>query len=173
MINIHREENEMLKLTKIMQIGVVTDDLEAMTEHYKKLGFTNWHTADFGEDMGIPVHYSGDNWDGSPLIFKGMICSHEGYEVEIIEPLGPGFFMDWLKEHGPGVHHVKFELEDDYDTFIKEYKEAGYKSLVECTFGDSNLGFTYLDTSKELGFCTELYRGKPFDPETSSLEDLK
>ena len=86
-------------------------------------------------------------------------------EIELIEPVSDSVFMDWLKEHGPGVHHLAFKPKEDYDTFMEQYKAAGYDSLIDVFDGTKTSGFSYLDTVKQLGFFVEIHKGAPGNPE--------
>jgi methylmalonyl-CoA/ethylmalonyl-CoA epimerase len=43
--------------------------------------------------------------------------------VELIEPIGPGGIQDFLKEHGEGLHHICYRVDD----INKALEEVGAK----------------------------------------------
>ena len=151
-----------MTLDKILQVGIITADVEKSVEEFKKFGLTEWTVMPF-ESYMIP----GMTINGQPgdLRFKGAMYRQGDMEIELIEPVSDSVFMDWLKEHGPGVHHLAFKPKEDYDTFMEQYKAAGYDSLIDVLDGTKTSGFSYLDTVKQLGFFVEIHKGAPGNPE--------
>lgn len=150
-----------MKLGKFLQIGIVTADVKESVKQYERFGIGPW----------IPMHMDTEKMggmiiDGKPgvLKFEGAMFKNDDYEIELIQPLSEGVFMDFLREKGPGIHHVAFKC-DNYDDFMAEYKEAGMETLIDACSPDMTRGFTYLDTFKELGFYSEIHRGAPGGPD--------
>ncbi len=151
-----------MTLDKILQVGIITADVEKSVEEFKKFGLTKWTVMPFEPHMIPGMTINGQPGD---LRFKGAMYRQGDMEIELIEPVSDSVFMDWLKEHGPGVHHLAFKPKEDYDTFMEQYKAAGYDSLIDVFDGTKTSGFSYLDTVKQLGFFVEIHKGAPGNPE--------
>ena len=48
----------------------------------------------------------------------------DGKELELIEPLGASFFLDFLKGHREGLQHVRFVVEDIHGS-LKKLQKTG------------------------------------------------
>ena len=157
-----------MKFEKLLQIGIVTDNVEASVAQFKNFGFENWTEMPF-ESRFIP----GMTLNGEPsdLRFNGAMYSDGNLEIELIEPVSESVFMDWLREHGPGIHHLALKPVGDFDDFMAEYKAMGYEPLIEVLDGTKTRGFTYLDTFKSLGFFTEIHKGAPGNPDECKQEE--
>ena len=143
---------------KFFQVGLVVDDVDAYVKRYENdFGIGPWDIHEFKSDQ-IP----GMTIDGKvrDLRMKTAFCRSFGTQLEIIQPISESIYMDWLRQHGPGIHHVAFVL-NDYDTIMSDLSAKGKKPLMEALFGDKATGFAYVDLVKELGFILELHKGKP------------
>ena len=152
----------MPKFEKMIQIGIVTDNLDEAIKQMEIFGLKGWRPmpfrAEFIPDMII---------DGTPsdLAIDCAVCDYNGMEIELIQPISESVFMDWLREHGPGVHHLAFKPVDGYKSFMEEYRAMGMTHLIDAGDADGTRGFTYLDTVKQLGFYAEIHKGEPGKPE--------
>lgn len=150
-----------MELGKFLQVGIVTDDVKKSVAEFERFGFTGWVVQAF-EPRFIPGMTA--NGRKAEFTFNGAMWKNEAMEIELIEPTSESVFMDYLREHGPGVHHLAFKPVEGYDKFMEEYKGKGYDSLLEVKTGDGTPCFAYLDTVKQLGFYTEIHYGEPGDP---------
>lgn len=146
-----------MELGKFLQIGIVVEDLDTALRNYEKFGMGPWELVDF-DGSKIP----GFTESGMPgtLSFKGAMCQFSGFEIELIQPVSESIFMDWLRKHGPGVHHLAFTPKEGFEGFLHEYKKTGNDTIIEALFGDGEHGFTYLDTINQLGFYSEIHKGR-------------
>jgi hypothetical protein len=74
--------------------------------------------------------------------------------LEIIEPVGgPSIWQEWLDEHGDGIHHIAFGVED-MDGAITSLgeMEMGLAQRGDFTGG----GYAYIDSAEKLGVMLEL-----------------
>lgn len=77
-------------------------------------------------------------------------------EFEYIEPISEkSIYQEHLKNHGEGLHHLAFDVED-YKTAIAQVKERGYMNAMSGIWNDGK-DWSYLDTEKDLKFVAELY----------------
>ena len=144
-----------MKVDRVLRIGVLTDDLEKTMEHYKNFGFENWLTVDFDLSL-IPVLHVVDS--DEQVNFKGAMYDDEYIHMEILQPMCEGVFMDWVKAHGTGVHHIEMRPVGDFDEFANECQDKGYKVSVKVMTEDRSEGFIYFNTFKELGFNIEIHK---------------
>jgi catechol 2,3-dioxygenase-like lactoylglutathione lyase family enzyme len=143
-----------MKLEKCLQIGIVVTDIDEAVKSYEKYGINPWQKREFSSHkIGLTVNGATDN-----LAFKSAVCEHSGFEIELIQPISEGTFMDWLRKHGPSVHHISLLPGDGYQTFMKEFADDGGRVDTEVLSPDQTRGFAYLDTVSQLGFYTEILK---------------
>lgn len=146
-----------MKLGKVIHLGIVVRDVEKASAIYeKKLGIGPWEIttpADFFAKMTVNGGHDGLN-------IKTAMFHGDGYEIELVEPIGPGLYADWLKEKGPGLHHVKFETKDSFETVVKECEEiSGRKPYLDIRWPDGRPLCTYTDIHEETGLFIEVSPG--------------
>lgn len=156
-----------MQFEKMIQIGIVIEDLQESIRQFEMFGFTGWQAMPFKSEF-IPGMLL--NGEPSDLEFNGAVCQAFGMEIELIQPISESAFMDFLREHGPGIHHLAFKPAEGYENYMQEYRELGYEHLIDVVDGSKTRGFTYLDTFKQLGFYAEIHRGKPGSPEDHKKE---
>lgn len=147
-----------MRFGEFLQIGIVVEDLEASVKAYEEFGFGPWRLVDFD---GTKIPGFRDYGRPSDLAFRGAMCRHHGLEIELIQPVSESIFSEWLRSHGPGVHHVAFVPLEGFTGFMEEFSGAGNRTVMEGLFGDGDRGFNYLDTVKQLGFYSEIHKGQP------------
>lgn len=95
----------------IRQLALVVDDVEKYMKNYAYyLGIDGWDVRHFVPDRLREFYVNREH------IIDGFdfICAVKwvgDMEIEIIQPItGKNIYWDFLKQHGPGFHHVKDEL---------------------------------------------------------------
>jgi hypothetical protein len=77
-----------------------------------------------------------------------------GLEVELVEVVAGGWpTVSWLAEHGEGLHHVRYPV-DDYVGSRDELRAAGCTQVMEGH--DSGVSFGYLEVPMLNGMVVEL-----------------
>jgi methylmalonyl-CoA/ethylmalonyl-CoA epimerase len=143
---------------QFFQVGLVVDDLDDYVKRYENdFGIGPWDVHEFNSSQMPNMTINGKVQD---LRMKTAFCRSFGTQLEIIQPISESIYMDWLRQHGPGIHHVAFVL-NDYQAIMADLAAKGKKPLMEALFGDQSTGFAYVDLVKELGFILELHKGKP------------
>ena len=101
-----------MKIKRINHLGIIVEDLdEAVRSFTEHLGLELDHVEPYGDELEIAFLPCGETL------------------VELIEPLtGAGSNADYLKEHGPGIQHVAFEV-DDLEAALAQLAERGVKPL--------------------------------------------
>jgi hypothetical protein len=85
--------------------------------------------------------------------------------VELIQPIGPNTsWMKFLNEHGEGVHHIAFNVEN-LARSEGEVKALGYNEIHRGRWEPSsepdNGSYVYFDSTKDLGLMIELLNADP------------
>ena len=71
-------------------------------------------------------------------------------EIELIEVVsGETIHSEHLKEHGEGLHHVRFRVED-LEPKVAALEAAGYRTLMSNRLSPA-IAFAYLESPPELG----------------------
>ena len=97
--------------------------------------------------------------DGNPIKpqeMKIMFAYFNNAELELIQPIGDGPWMDFLKQTGGGIQHLGFWV-DDLDKTLSDLEKKGIKAKIigrrEKNIGG---GMAYLDTLKYCGILIEI-----------------
>jgi catechol 2,3-dioxygenase-like lactoylglutathione lyase family enzyme len=143
----------------ITQICWVTDDIEAterlLTGQFGTGAWTRIPDVTFGagttrlrgEPVGFTAHIS--------LGYAGDL------QLELIEPVsGPTIHAEFLAAHGPGLHHVCFEVAD-VDAACAAAEAAGVPVLMRGSMMDGEIDFAYVDGSSAGAPYVELARVGP------------
>jgi methylmalonyl-CoA/ethylmalonyl-CoA epimerase len=101
-----------VKIKRVNHLGIIVEDLdEAVRSFTERLGLTLDHIEPYGDELEIAFLPCGDTL------------------VELIEPrTDAGSNADYLREHGPGIQHVAFEV-DDLEAALAELAERGVEPL--------------------------------------------
>jgi methylmalonyl-CoA/ethylmalonyl-CoA epimerase len=116
-----------VKIRRVNHLGIIVEDLEeAVRSFTERLGLTLDHIEPYGDELEIAFLPCGDTL------------------VELIEPrTEAGSNADYLKQHGPGIQHVAFEVED-LEAALSELAERGVKPLGDAPMpgaGDTRIAF--------------------------------
>lgn len=143
-----------MKFGKIFHLGIVVRNVdEAVRIYEEELGYSPFEITDgsFFDDKII----NGKTGPGLPMKCATFRC--EDYEIELIEPTGPSVYMDFLKEKGPGIHHVILETKEKYqDVVDMAERVSGRKPKLETRFPDGTPIVSYVDLQEEAGLLIEI-----------------
>jgi hypothetical protein len=155
------EQQGVVDLTskQLVQLGIVVDDVERVADQYSKLlGIENWRFVDFkptdtwqGVFHDIPVA-------GMDFQIRGALAQSGNIQFELLEPVyGTSTHNDFLKRHGPGIHHLSFGIIPDYNSILSTMQN---EDIVVEMGGEVERGawFTYLQTQQSLGTIYEIVR---------------
>ena len=129
-----------MKISRVNHLGVIVEDIDAAV-------------AGFRDTLGLPLErtevYAG------VLDIAFLPCGDT--QVELIQPRSADDpAAAYLREHGPGIQHVAFEV-DDIDQALEEMREKGVGVIGEAPrpgAGDTLIAF--LDPRKFGGILVEL-----------------
>jgi len=97
----------------IVQVGLVVRDAAATAAQYRKLlGVQDWYLneVDSERGKGRQFHHRGRAIKAKALIAWARVGN---VELELIEPRDEdSAYAEFLREKGPGIHHVMFGCAD-------------------------------------------------------------
>ena len=77
-------------------------------------------------------------------------CPERGFVLEVQEPDdNPSTFREFLKAHGPGVHHIGFAVGDARDAVVGELEDMGYEMRTVGFYPGGS--WTIVDAEDRLG----------------------
>ena len=129
-----------MKIKRVDHLGIIVGDLDdavrSFTEH---LGLRLDHIEQYGDELDIAFLPCGETL------------------VELIKPrTDQGSNADYLRQHGPGIQHVAFEV-DDLDAALAELSERGVKPWADAPMpGAGGMRIAFLDPQAFGGILVEL-----------------
>lgn len=157
-----------------VQIGVIVKDMDQTIKALSKVfGIGPFRTITWppADRTDVQKFYY-----GKPGNFTARMAFTElgPIELELIQPLeGESIWANFLKEHGEGIHHIRFNVSD-----VEPVIEYMAKHSVEVAQSGSGLrpGTTWanLDTERKIGFTIEIMNALPgTDGRTPQVADGK
>ena len=131
-----------IKVKKITQVAIAVQDLRIVLEDYWNiLGIGPWNIYAWEyPTVHARTYYGKPAWSRE-------IISHAkvgDFELELVQPIeGPSIYRDFIDEHGEGIHHLQFMV-DDLDNAVEILtEEYGFIDLQGCSCGSSKKGCRY------------------------------
>ena len=143
----------------VVQICWVTDDIGAterlLSEQFGVAAWTRIPDVRFGPDT---TTLRGEPVDCTLHVSLGYAGD---LQLELIQPVrGRTIHAEFLEAHGPGLHHVCFEV-DDVDASCAAAEAAGVPVLMRGSMMDGEIEFAYVDGSASGAPYVELARIGP------------
>ncbi len=142
--------NEDLK--NVVQIGIVVDNIEKAVELWSKL-----------LGLEIPRIIETGVWEETKMEFRGnpsrgraklALIKLNNIVIELIEPIdGPSTWREFLENHGPGVHHIAFNVSKPEEC-VRKLEDLGARIEQKGMFRGGY--YIYIDARKSLGAIIEL-----------------
>jgi catechol 2,3-dioxygenase-like lactoylglutathione lyase family enzyme len=156
-----------VKVQKITQVAIAVHNLPLVVENYWKiLGIGPWNI--FAWEYPIVARRT---YHGQPAWSREMICHAMvgGVEFELMQPVdGPSLYRDFLEEHGEGLHHLQFWVNNFDEATRILIEEHGFTDLQSGSCGRTAKGCRYhyvhsesLGCIWEVVECEEGINGEP------------
>lgn len=157
----------------------MSDPISTLAPHFFQVGYVVSDLADaeewFQRVMGVPSFMRSDNvvlkedclYRGRPAdsamnLSLGFV---RGTQVELIEHVrGPSIYDEFLKEKGPGLHHLGFTV-PDFPAAYEMMRKSGLEPISEGHLG-SGTDFAYFDCEAAGASIIELLG---FDEATTAI----
>lgn len=138
----------------VLQVAVVVKNLdEAVRTYYDEYGIGPWAIYEFNPETVKDMIIRDKRED---YAMRLALCNIGKVQWELIEPKDDkSIYAEFLREHGEGLHHVAFAVED-YDKAMEFFRSKGHKILQGGTW--HGFIYTYLTTEKDLKFIAEIYK---------------
>lgn len=141
-----------LKSRQVCQIGLIVRDIEKSAQAFARLfgvDAPHWFLTD-AEDKAH-TRYQGQP---TPAQAKLAFFQLENLSLELIEPVGgPSTWQEFLDTHGPGVHHIAFQIKG-MDNQVAALEAEGMPLAQK---GDYTGGrYAYIDATAQLNLILEL-----------------
>jgi len=132
-----------VKVESINQVAIAVWDLEMVAQNYWDiLGIGPWETY-----LWEPPLIHGRKYYGKPSQAREKIALARvgNMQMELVQPIeGDSIYRDFLLEHGEGLHHFNF-LIDDVDETAAMLTAQGFPSIQGAHYGPPEYknGFSY------------------------------
>ena len=122
-----------VKCRGINQIAIAVKDLEKVAANFWKiLGIGPWAIYNWGEPLVYDRKYHGKP---ARVREKVAVVQVGGVQLELVQAVeGPSVYRDWIEEHGEGLHHMNFLVEDVEET-ERNLAEEGFRCIQSGRFG--------------------------------------
>jgi len=138
---------------KLVQVAIVVRDIEASSKRWAAfLGMPvpEIRTTRPGND--VDVIYRGKPSNGQVKLTFFVLGD---VVIELLEPVTDGTaWYEYLDEHGEGVQHLGFQVEDQERT-IRALEAAGYPVIHRGRYDSDDGTYIYYDTEDALGVVVE------------------
>ena len=152
-------------VTDVVQIGVVVNNVDETVRHYREiLELHQWHInyVDTRSGMGSDFRIRNQAVDVKAKIAWIQIGN---VELELIEPQDEeSIYAEFLKEKGPGVHHVMLAAED-YESCKQKFAGDNMPLLAEGKLQQTEC--VLFDSQSKMGMVIEIAKGEPLVPDES------
>ena len=141
--------------TNLSQVGFIVKDMDKTIAAMKRV---------FGvmPDVVNNVNPENKKYHGKDGDFDAILALYNfaNVQLELIQPVsGESIWQEHLDQHGEGLHHIRFTVENQKEAIA--YMAA--KGIFPSQQGDSltpNVQWDYFDTESELGFIVEILSKK-------------
>ena len=132
-----------VKVESINQVAIAVWDLEMVVQNYWNiLGIGPWETYLWEPPLVYDRKYHGKpSWAREKI----ALAKVGNVQLELVQPVeGDSIYRDFLLEHGEGLHHINF-LVNDVDETAAMLTEQGFPGIQGAHYGPSKYksGFSY------------------------------
>jgi methylmalonyl-CoA/ethylmalonyl-CoA epimerase len=145
-----KKDSQIMEPSRLCQIGIVVKNIDETVNYFTQ-------AFGFGPYEIKYVDYSDATYYGQKAGYRGKRAFFKlgNIEIELIELIdGKTIHADFLKQHGEGLHHIGFEV-DNLPAARSNAENAGFK-ITQGFMRADGTGFAYLDSDKTGGVIMEL-----------------
>lgn len=135
----------------VSQIGLVVKDVRETVRKYTEYGIGPWKIWTFDSNTLSERKYYGKDVEYGMLL---AIAYLGDMEMELIQPTDDSsVYADFLKEHGEGIHHLKFKV-TNYNETLTALQDKGLEIVQEGNWCERNI-YAYVDIQRDLKLIGE------------------
>ena len=128
-------------------LGVVVRDIETSARVFGDVFGVEVPPPSVARGLPVPPGRG-----GGAVQVKRTIFTKHNWTIELLEPVGgTGPWHEYLEEHGEGVHHLGFTV-DDVGAAVAFLESRRGRPVL----GGQAVDFAYVDMAPELGFTVEV-----------------
>ena len=136
-----RKSPAKVRCERINQVAIAVKDLELVVENFWNiLGIGPWSLYDWEAPLVYDRTYYGKPAWARERIAIARVGDVELELMEVID--GPSIYRDWIEEHGEGLHHMNF-LVDDFGAAMEALTHEGFECIQSARFGLPEKGCEY------------------------------
>jgi len=139
-----------------VQIGVVVRDLDRTINVLSEVfGIGPFRSITYppANREDVETWYMGQSGD---FVARLAFAELGPVELELIQPIeGESIWADFIREHGEGIHHIRFNVKDLGKT-LNALDEKGITTTQSGSGLRPGTTWAYLDTQSAMGFIVEL-----------------
>jgi hypothetical protein len=148
------ESHAKVKVKEIFQVSLAVKDIEKTMENYwNLLGIGSWEVF-----TAAPPVMRDRTYYGSPAshVFRFATTMLGPVEFELIQPVsGDSLYWDFLCEHGEGISHLAFQVDDVVKT-SKIMEAEGFPVVQDGKYAGN--AYAYYDTCGPLKIAWEAFQ---------------
>ena len=142
----------------IVQVGIVVKNIKETAQRFAdRFGIGPWYIKKYDSGDVYDMKLYSRRQDYSMIL---GFCFIGNIQIELIEPIDESIYLEFYKEHGEGLHHLKMKVES-YEEQLKSLQEKDIKVVQSGGAHQGRRRYAYLDTKDDLGFITEIAEGSP------------
>jgi hypothetical protein len=140
---------------EIAQISVIVDDVFTWVKRYND---------EYGIGPWIILHFTPENTKNMTVHGKDesfemylALCDSLNVQLELIQPISDNSsYAEFLKSHGPGLHHMCMRSKEGHASILEKLKARGHEETLLSGLDSGGMEFCYFDLTEDLGFIVEL-----------------
>ncbi len=140
--------------SKITQVSIIVPDAKAYARRFwDKYGIGPWTFTDFDPGNTTEMTVRGED---VPYAMCLALCNQLNVQLELIQPYDDkSIYAEFLREHGPGIHHLAFDTRDPFADALADLAGLG-NEIVQGGRDSGGMQFAYVDMMKDVGLVAEL-----------------
>ncbi len=133
-----------------IQVAIIVEDIEAAIDHWCELFDAPRPEVRVTEAAPNPNELYRGEVANYGLKLAVIDAADRGFIIELHQPdHNPSTFREFLEKHGPGVHHLGFQVGEARDAIVGELEEKGYPVRTVGMYPGGS--WTIIDTEDTLG----------------------
>ena len=133
---------ESIGLSEVRQVGIIVRDSQKVADYLENV-------------IGLPPFRIADGPAGPGIKAKLAFSQAGAVEVELIQITeGESIHTDFFKEHGEGIHHISFFVQD-FDRAIEDFAKRDIGIMMQGV-SPRGIRYAFMDTAPKVGFIFEI-----------------
>jgi hypothetical protein len=130
-----------VKVEDINKVGLVVKDLYQLMENYSNiLGIGSWDVISPEASLACERTYRGKPVQSRDVVALAQVGA---VQLELCQPVdGDSIYRDFLEEHGEGLHHLGFSVNDTAETAQTLVKD-GFPCIQSGLFASAEYKYAY------------------------------